>query len=148
MKKQVFAITGMSCSACSARVGKVVGALRGVADVSVNLLKNNMTVQYDDAVLTTDAIAAAVRKAGYGASPVSAGSRAQTQTDGLKRRLILSFVFMSGVLACSMGGAVADPFASGCVQAFFAALTVCVNRGCFIKGFAALFRGLPRLKMS
>lgn len=145
MKKQVFDITGMSCSACSARVGKVVGALRGVADVSVSLLKNSMTVQYDDAVLTPDTIAAAMRKAGYGASPAVAGTRAQTQTDGLKRRLILSFVFMSGVLACSMGGAVADPFASGCAQAFFTALTVWVNRGCFIKGFATLFRGAPNM---
>ncbi len=145
MKKQVFDITGMSCSACSARVGKVVGALRGVADVSVNLLKNNMTVRYDDAVLTAGAIAAAVRKAGYGASPAAAGTRAQTQPDGLKRRLILSFVFMAGVLACSMGGAIADPFASGCTQAFFAALTVWVNRGCFTKGFATLFHGAPNM---
>lgn len=145
MKKQVFDITGMSCSACSARVGKVVGALRGVADVSVNLLQNSMTVQYDDAVLTSGDIAAAVQKAGYGASPATAGSRVKTQTDGLKRRLILSFVFMTGVLACSMGRMPADPFASGCAQAFFAALTVWVNRRCFIKGFGALFRGAPNM---
>ena len=104
-----------------------------------------MTVRYDDAVLTPDTIAAAVQSAGYGASPAATGMRAQTQPERGKRRLILSFVFMAGVLACSMGGAVADPFVSGGVQAFFTALTVLVNRDCFIKGFKALFRGAPNM---
>ena len=52
MNKEIFNITGMSCSACSARVHKAVAALNGVADVSVNLLKNNMMVSYDPDVLS------------------------------------------------------------------------------------------------
>ncbi|MBR4126511.1 MAG: heavy-metal-associated domain-containing protein, partial [Alphaproteobacteria bacterium] len=69
MKKQTFDITGMSCAACSARVDKAVAALKGVQTVSVNLLKNNMAVEYDEKLLSATDIAAAVEKAGYGALP-------------------------------------------------------------------------------
>ena len=39
----------------------------GVADVSVNLLKNSMAVSYDEGTLDTASIVAAVENAGYGA---------------------------------------------------------------------------------
>ena len=48
MKKESFDITGMSCAACSARVDKAVRGTDGVKDVSVNLLKNSMTVEFDE----------------------------------------------------------------------------------------------------
>ena len=41
MKKQLLDITGMSCSACSSRIEKVVNRMQGVEQMSVNLLKNN-----------------------------------------------------------------------------------------------------------
>ena len=37
----------MTCSACSSRVESCVRKLPGVKDVSVNLLKNSMSVSYD-----------------------------------------------------------------------------------------------------
>ena len=40
MKKQILDITGMSCSACSSRIEKVVNRMQGVEQMSVNLLKN------------------------------------------------------------------------------------------------------------
>ncbi|MBQ1807949.1 MAG: heavy-metal-associated domain-containing protein, partial [Selenomonas sp.] len=42
MKKERFTITGMTCSACSARVEKAVTKLAGTQDVSVNLLTNSL----------------------------------------------------------------------------------------------------------
>ena len=42
MKKEQFTITGMTCSACSARVEKAVAKVDGTKDVSVNLLTNSM----------------------------------------------------------------------------------------------------------
>ena len=44
MCKEQFDITGMTCSACSTRVEQCVAKLPGVAEVSVNLLKNSMAV--------------------------------------------------------------------------------------------------------
>lgn len=72
--KQRFDVTGMTCAACSARVTKAAQSVPGVESVQVNLLKNSMVVESDGAPETNDAIVKAVTKAGYGASPASAGS--------------------------------------------------------------------------
>ena len=69
MQKEQFDITGMTCSACSARIEKSVGKLPGIKEVSVNLLKNSMVASYDESVLDTAGIVQAVEKAGYGAFP-------------------------------------------------------------------------------
>ena len=62
-----YDVTGMSCAACSARIEKVVGKLEGVKSVTVNLLMNNMTVDFDENTLNDDKIIQAVIGAGYGA---------------------------------------------------------------------------------
>lgn len=67
-----FNVQGMTCAACSARVEKATSAVPGVASVAVNLLKNSMEVQLAadaNAAEVAGAIEAAVKKAGYGASP-------------------------------------------------------------------------------
>ena len=56
MQKEQFDITGMTCSACSARIEKSVGKLPGIKEVSVNLLKNSMVASYDQSVLDTAGI--------------------------------------------------------------------------------------------
>ena len=61
--KHRFYVTGMTCSACSAHVEKAVRGC-GVQGVSVNLLQNSMTVDYDESRLTRDAIIQAVEDAG------------------------------------------------------------------------------------
>ena len=68
MQKLHFDVTGMSCAACSARVEKAVKALDGCCNVTVNLLKNDMTLELDDAKLSQDDVVKAVTAAGYGAS--------------------------------------------------------------------------------
>ena len=51
MKKETYDITGMSCAACSARIEKGISGMEGMQQCSVNLLKNSMTVSYDEAKL-------------------------------------------------------------------------------------------------
>ena len=70
-----FSVTGMTCSACSARVQKSVERLDGVQSVSVNLLKNSMSVIFDEKKLGADEIIRAVESAGYGAYPKDAKNR-------------------------------------------------------------------------
>ena len=85
MKKEVFDITGMTCSACSARVEKGVSAMAGMNQVSVNLLKNSMTVSYDENILDTEMIIAKVEDIGYGAFARSTAG-AQSQSGQQRRR--------------------------------------------------------------
>ena len=73
LQKEQFDITGMTCSACSARVEKSVSKLPGIQEVAVNLLKNSMVASYDETVLSADEIVKAVEKAGYGAFPQASG---------------------------------------------------------------------------
>lgn len=107
MKHETYQVTGMSCSACSARVEKAVSKLEGIEKASVNLLTNSMQVDYDETVLTGQAIIDAVVDAGYGASlaggqsatkgassPASPANTAEQEVKQMKRRLLWSIVFL------------------------------------------------------
>lgn len=123
MKKQKFAVTGMTCSACSSHVEKSVRKLSGMEQVTVNLLTNSMQVEYDETLCTEENIISAVEKAGYGASLFEQDNRGTTsgkdQTgnidlggrEALKgkkenremgRRLAVSIVFMVLLMSVSM----------------------------------------------
>ena len=102
-----FDITGMTCSACSARVDKVVRAIDGVNDVNVNLLRNNMSVDYEDTVTEQDIIDAVVA-AGYGASVAGAKKEEARDTGvddeikNMKIRLIVSVALLVPLMYISM----------------------------------------------
>ena len=76
MKKQLLDITGMSCSACSSRIEKVVNKMQGVEQMNVNLLKNNAHVTFDESVVDEKKIIARIEKLGFGASVHAAGAAA------------------------------------------------------------------------
>lgn len=107
MKHETYQVTGMSCSACSSRVEKAVSKLEGIEKASVNLLTNSMQVDYDETILTGQAIIDAVVDAGYGtslaggqagtkgASPqASPANTAEQEVRQMKRRLLWSIVFL------------------------------------------------------
>lgn len=107
MKHETYHVTGMSCSACSSRVEKAVSKLEGIEKASVNLLTNSMQVDYDETILTSQAIIDAVVKAGYGASlaggqagtkgaspQASPANTAEQEVRQMKRRLLWSIVFL------------------------------------------------------
>lgn len=122
-----FNVQGMTCAACSARVEKATSAVPGVASVAVNLLKSSMEVQLAtdvNAAEVTAAIEAAVKKAGYGASPkgqvgapagpgaAATGSgvaasnpnaTAEAEQKSMLHRLIASLVFTVPLFYISMG---------------------------------------------
>lgn len=107
MKHETYQVTGMSCSACSSRVEKAVSKLEGIEKASVNLLTNSMQVDYDETILTSQAIIDAVVDAGYGASlaggqagtkgaspQASPANTAEQEVRQMKRRLLWSIVFL------------------------------------------------------
>ena len=78
MAKERFAVTGMTCSACSAHVEKAVRKLEGVQDVSVNLLQNSMQVSFQSDRVNPEQIVQAVERAGYGAALQTAAAQKKT----------------------------------------------------------------------
>lgn len=124
MKKEKFDVTGMTCSACSARVEKTVAGMEGTCDVSVNLLKNSMVVSYDENAVSEADIIGAVEKAGYGASVAGsfkdnaktasasgsgAADAALEEVKQMKRRLIISIIFTLPIFYISMGNMMGWP---------------------------------------
>ncbi len=117
-----FDVTGMTCSACSAHVEKSVSKLNGVGKVNVNLLTNSMQVEYNEELISEDNIINAVVNAGYGASvkgsaqgSVVSGKSTDIKTPGsvqnvyqknianMKKRLIVSIIFLIPLMYVSMG---------------------------------------------
>lgn len=173
MKKEQFTITGMTCSACSARVEKAVAKVDGTKDVSVNLLTNSMQLEYDEAKTSVPAIIKAVVDAGYGASVKGkqAAAKAAPQEDPVKKsidemkhRLVCSIAFLLPTMYISMHGlfeklfglpvpqivgAVFDGPENAIIFAFSQFLLVLpimyLNRRYYIAGFRNLFRGAPNM---
>lgn len=117
MKKEKFAVTGMTCSACSSRVEKCVSSLEGISVCDVNLLTGSMQTAYDESKLNAADIIAAVEKAGYGVSSLTPAS--DTGNTGspagnslqetmlkarkeMKNRLVFSFLFLIPLMYVSM----------------------------------------------
>ena len=172
MKKTQFLVSGMSCSACSARVNKAALSVPGVAEVNVNLLKNEMTVTYAEAASEqADALVIeAVVKAGYGAElknkPASAAgvssaksspeAAAQAEIAVMRMRLILSIVFCVPLMYLAMApmlGLAIPTFFEGTKNAPAFALTqllltipvVFINFKFYRVGFKTLFSGAPNM---
>ncbi len=173
MKKEQFTITGMTCSACSARVEKAVAKVDGTKDVSVNLLTNSMQLEYDEAKTNVPAIIKAVVDVGYGASVKGqkAAAQAAPQEDPVKKsiaemkhRLIWSIIFLLPTMYISMHGlferlfglpvpafisTIFDGPENAITFAFSQFLLVLpimyLNRRYYIAGFRNLFRGAPNM---
>ena len=117
MTQERYDVTGMTCAACQAHVQKAVNALPGVRQVSVNLLTNSMTVEYDESDLNSNQIVQAVERAGYGATPrareatgkatsgptETPADRARRQYRAMRRRVIWSSVFAVPLFYLAMG---------------------------------------------
>ncbi len=157
-----YVVTGMHCAACSAAVEKAVRAVPGVTDCAVNLLMNSMGVE---GTASSEAVIAAVEKAGYGASRRDGSEKARAETSDaeledketpkLRKRLIASLVFLLLLMYVAMGHGmwgwplprfwVGNPFALGLTQMLLAAIVLVINQHFFVSGFLGLLRRAPNM---
>ena len=66
MQTITLKVEGMSCGGCVASVTRVLRAVPGVADVTVQLVPGTAEVSYDPARAGVPALKAAIEDAGYG----------------------------------------------------------------------------------
>lgn len=163
MKTEKFDVTGMTCSACSARIEKNINKTEGVIEANVNLLTNSMTVKYDDALLSTEDIIRVVENTGYGASS-SEKRRSEakevkedkSEIDEMKKRLLVSMIFAIPLFYISMGHMLNWPLPGifhGEENALIFAFTqfilcipvMVVNSKYYKVGFKTLFMGSPNM---
>ena len=162
-----YDVTGMSCAACSARIEKVVGKLEGVKSVTVNLLMNNMTVDFDENTLNDDKIIQAVIGAGYGASLPREENAPQTTAEktvnpadeelaSMKTRLVWSIAFLVPLMYVAMGHMLHLPMPSwlhgegnyltnALVQLLLCVPVLFLNRKFYLVGLKALWKRSPNM---
>ena len=160
MMTEQFAVTGMTCAACSAHVEKAVSRLSGVQSAPLNLMLGSMTVTYDEKAVTEGDIIAAVKAAGYGASPASQTDQGQLRRDqdaALRRRkkhLIWSVVFLVPLFYLSMGHMMGlplpqvlhmHPLLLACLQLALVIPILILNRNYFTVGFSRLVKLSPNM---
>lgn len=164
MKKQLLDITGMSCSACSSRIEKVVNRMQGVEQMSVNLLKNNAHVTFDESVVDEKAIIARIEKLGFGArvhaanvaAPVPQQDTAAQEMAEMKQRLIGSLIFAGLVFYQHMGRMWGWPLPgfilgqeneliNALLQMLWCIPVLFIDRKYFIHGVRNLLSGAPNM---
>lgn len=164
MKKQLLDITGMSCSACSSRIEKVVNRMQGVEQMSVNLLKNNAHVTFDESVVDEKAIIARIEKLGFGAkvhaanvaAPVPQQDTAAQEMEEMRQRLIGSLLFAGLVFYQHMGRMWGWPLPrfilgqeneliNALLQMLWCIPVLFIDRKYFIHGVRNLLSGAPNM---
>lgn len=103
--KKTYAVLGMMCAGCSARVEKTLAETDGVRAVSVNLPGRTALIDFDEHVVTAEQLADAVKKAGY--DMVTEEDRnieaiEQRRQRQLRQRVVLSWLFALFCMAVSM----------------------------------------------
>lgn len=165
MKKELLDITGMSCSACSSRIEKVVNKMQGVEQINVNLLTNNAHITFDESLVDEAAIIARIEKLGFGASvhaqskaaaPVKHEDAAAAEMEEMRERLIGSIIFAGLIFYQHMGRMWGWPLPAfilgqenelinALIQMLLCIPVVFIDRKYFIHGARNLLNGAPNM---
>lgn len=159
-----YMVTGMTCAACQAHVEKAVSRVPGVDKVTVSLLTNSMSIE---GKASASDVVEAVEKAGYGAKPMNASSAGMSrleaekealedhETPKLKRRLLISILFLMVLMYFTMGHNMLDlpvPFflnhnhlGLALTEMILAFIVMAVNHAFFDSGFRSLFHRSPNM---
>ena len=154
-----FAVTGMTCAACSAHVERAAAQVPGVEKAAVNLMLGRLNVTFDESVASPEQIVDAVVHAGYGARPADESDLApdKQQDEVVKRmgrRLLWSVVCLVPLFYISMGHMMGlpvpmifhtQPLVLALAELALVIPIIILNRAYFTVGFSRLFQGSPNM---
>jgi Cu+-exporting ATPase len=66
MTEKSYRVTGMGCESCVTRIKKAAASLDGVLRAEVDLVSENLTVEFDENKTGFAGLKQAVQEAGYG----------------------------------------------------------------------------------
>ena len=167
MTTQTFKITGMTCAACSSAVERVTRKMEGVSESNVNLTTALLTITYDEAKVTPEAIIKKVDRAGFGAewfiekTKQEKKEEEETSEEAVKKtkcRLITNIILSIPLLYICIGHmlpitlplpAFMDmhhaPLTFALVQMGLTMIVLINGRKFYIVGFKSLFKGNPNM---
>ncbi len=160
MITEKYNITGMTCAACSSAVERVTRKLSGVVESNVNLTTGILTITYDEAELTQEAIIKKVERAGFGAE-LFVDKKPELQDEEVertKRRLIANLLVSIPLLYICLGHMLpitlplpafmdmqTSPMVFALVQLVLTIVVLVNGRKFYIVGFKSLFKGNPNM---
>ncbi|MBO5851622.1 MAG: copper-translocating P-type ATPase [Clostridia bacterium] len=151
MKKR-YIVNGMSCTACSNAVERVVKKIDGVKSATVNLTSKLLVVEGD--VISDNLIFLAVKKAGFSATLYNSGQTAKKSKLALRLTLsIILLVILIGVVAIQNLGNLVPNFISKnknpiiyvLVQIILALAIIVLNFKYYINGVKAIINKAPNM---
>ena len=152
-----YSVSGMTCSACSSGIERVVGKMEGVNKVEVSLMGKCMTVDFDENTVSEQAIFEAVKSLGYGIYHEGEQPKGKevAQDKRLFVRFIISLCILIPLLYVSMGHMVSFPLGAlspernpqwfAFYQCILTAAVIGVNFRFFTSGVKALIKKVPNM---
>jgi len=159
-------ISGMTCAACARNIERIVKKQEGVISGQVNLGTEKLNLEFDESIISFEAIVKAVERVGFGLHlPVAEeNSAADIKADEMAilwRRFIVSAIFTIPLTIFSMLpmtlyylglewippqlDPMHFPVFNGIAQLVMTVPVMYVNRACFRNGFRTLFQGRPNM---
>ena len=133
--EKTYEVKGMSCVICKGNVEKALKQLNGVSSCKVNLLENEATVEYDENTVNEEAMAKAVKDAGY-----ELVINKNESIDKDKLVMIISIVLTLILMYFSMGHmfGIHVPHYGKYIQWILCTIIIILNRRYYISGFKSL----------
>jgi len=142
---KTFEVKGMSCVMCKNSVENTLKSLSGVNSARVNLLENEVTVDFDETRISETDLKKAVDNSGY-----KLIINKQANTDYELVKLIVSIIIVLIIMTLSMGkmigiNIIENEYANGIVQAVLNLIVIILNIKYFKSGLYAFIHRNPNM---
>lgn len=144
--KHNYEVKGMSCAICKNTIEKNLSKMDGVTSCNVNLLENDMIIDYDETKISKEELANKLDNLGY-----ELVLNQKKKIDYHKIKFILSIVLMILLMYLSMGHMmhlpmiVHDMLYQSIIQAIVATIIYLLNFHYFTSGIKSLFHLNPNM---
>ncbi len=160
-------ISGMTCSACSSRLERVLNMTDGIIKAAVNLPGESATIKFNSAIISLRSIRQTIADIGFEAGKIEETKDAHKNFDArrkqneeklalMKQRLINALAFTIPLLIITMGHMVSmplpdiispqhSPLGFALIQLFLTLPVMWFGKDFYIHGFPTLMRGAPNM---
>ena len=132
--EKIYEVKGMSCVICKGNVEKALKNVNGVNSALVNLLENEVTVNFDDSIVDEKNLEKAVKDAGY---ELVINKKKTINKD--KTKLIISVILILPLMYLSMNNEYYY------IQLLLALILIILNNRFYKSGFKSLFKLNPNM---
>lgn len=145
--KKAYEVKGMSCAICKNTIEKNIGKLDAVNECKINLLENEMAIEYNEQQLSEQELAKNVEELGYELII----NRKINKVDYHKIKFIISIILMFVLMYFSMGHMlrlptfIHDPFTVALIELILTVFIYILNIKYFKSGIQSLLHLNPNM---